>query len=63
MGLCKHIRLIKEKDLPDFETVHTVEMGDESLLYTSNNYLEQPERFNFLLITLSSEVAPSLDLS
>ena len=44
-------------------------MGDESfylfivLLYTSSNYLEQPERFNFLLITLSSEVAPPRDLS
>ena len=45
-GLSKHRRLIKEKDLPDFETGHTenlrsaVQMGDESfyffivLLYT-----------------------------
>ena len=44
-------------------------MGDESfyliivLLYTSSNYLEEPEDVNFLLITLSSEVAPPLDLS
>ena len=59
------MRLIKEKDLPDFETGHTehlrsaVQMGDENfyffivLLYTFSKHSEEPECCNFLHDILS----------
>ena len=70
------MRLIKEKDLPDFETGHTENLrsavrwvmkvsisGFIVLLYTFSDHSEDPECCNFLHDMLSSEVAPCLHLS
>ena len=70
------MRLIKEKDLPDFETGHTENLrsavrwvmkvsisGFIVLLYTFSDHSEDPECCNFLHDILSSEVAPCLHLS
>ena len=59
--------LIKEKDLPDFETGHTKNLRSAVrwvisfylfivLLYTSSNYSEDPQCFNYHLDTLSSDL-------
>ena len=71
------MRLIKEKDLPDFETGYAENLRSAvrqvmkicttlPFCFTgtvSSNHSEEPECFNFLLNTLSSGVAPSLDWS
>ena len=67
------MRLIQEKDLPDFETGHTENLRSAVrwvmkvsfivLLYTFSNHSEEPECCNFLHDIPSSEVAPCLHLS
>ena len=67
------MRIIKEKDLIDFETDHTENLRSAVrwvisfyllivLLYTSSNYSEEPECFNFLLDTLSSDLLICLEI-
>ena len=69
------MRLIKEKDLPDFETGHTEDLRSAvrwvmkvsiSLLFCFTLLViiqKTPECCNFLHDILSSEVAPCLHLS